>query len=200
MISRTLLAIQLAIGLVLVVASAGKWRDPMGFARGVTDYEVLPNRLSVVFGLLLIPFETWLAFSHLIGWWISLAAPLGLAMFASFAVAVGINLSRGRSLPCYCFGEGSGETISTQALSRLLLLLGGEGLLLVGQRHLGTNRLVFQQLASLEDLGSELFWTVLLVVFCMWILALPDLRQLLQVHLSLAKHERELGPVLAKDQ
>ncbi len=193
MIAKILLVVQLAIGTVLLLASAGKWRDPMGFARGVADYEILPAWLSVAFGLLLIPVETWLAFSHLTGWWISLSASLGLVMFASFSVAVGINLARGRALPCYCFGDAGSETISVRALGRLSLLLVGEGLLLFSPGQARPRGLVYHQLASLQELGFALFWTALLMITVMWLLALTDLVELLRSHSSFIKSQSQAG-------
>jgi hypothetical protein len=191
MITNLLLVVQLAIGTVLLLASLGKWRDPVDFARGVTDYEVLPDWLAYVFGLLLIPLETLIAVSHLTGWWISAAVLTGLAMFATFAVAIAINLARGRSLPCYCFGDGEGEAISAQALARVLLLLGGEGLLLAFPGKPGTSRLVYHQIASLSQFGFALFWTAILLVSGMWILGLPDLLELMRSHSSAGKRQRQ---------
>lgn len=78
MMPKILLVVQLAIGWVLLFSSLGKWRDPMGFARGVEDYDVLPDRPAFVFGLLLVPLETAIAVSHLTGWWISAALLFGL--------------------------------------------------------------------------------------------------------------------------
>jgi len=199
MMPEMTLVIQLAIGAVLLVSSGNKWRDPMGFARGVADYDVLPDRLAVIFGLLLVPLETAVAASHFTGWWISAAVPLGIAMFASFAVAVAINLRRGRSLPCYCFGDGTGETISAQSLARLLLLLGGEGLLLLSLRQSGAARPVYHQLVTFRDFGFALFWTAFVVVVAMWVLRLPDLHELLRSHASLAVREQQAGTLAQPD-
>ena len=193
MMPKILLVVQLVIGSVLLFSSLGKWRDPLGFARGVEDYDVLPGRLAVIFGLLLVPLETAVAVSHLTGWWISAAVPLGLAMFGSFAVAVAINLRRGRSLPCHCFGDSKGETISIQTLARLLLLIGGEGLLLLSLQTSGNAELVYRQLGTLRELGFALFWTALVVVVAMWVLGLSDLNELLRPHSSPAAHESQAG-------
>ncbi len=198
MTPSVLLILQLAIGAVLLFASLGKWRAPLVFANGVAGYDVLPDWLARVFALVLIPVETWVAASHLTGWWISAALPVGLLMFASFTVAVLINLARGRSLPCYCFGHGSGETISWQALVRLLLLLGGEGLLLFAPGQHGRARPLFDQLTTLQDLGFALFWTAFLIIITMWFLGLADFFELLRSyspHASKAHQREEFVPV-----
>ena len=199
MMPKILLVVQLAIGSVLLFSSLGKWRDPLGFAHGVEDYEVLPDRLAVIFGLLLVPLETAIAVSHLTGWWISSAVFLGLTMFGSFAVAVAINLRRGRSLPCYCFGDSRGQTISPQTLARLLLLIAGEGLLLLSLQKSGTANSVFQ-LATPREFGIALFWTAFVVVAAMWVLGLPDLHELLSSRSSSAANERQAGTLDAKGE
>jgi Methylamine utilisation protein MauE len=188
---KILLVIQLVIGSVLLFSSLGKWRDPMGFAQGVANYDVLPDRLAVIFGLLLVPLETVVAVSHLTGWWISATVFLGLAMFGSFAVAVAINLRRGRSLPCYCFGDRKNETISPQTLARLLLLIAGEGLLLLSLQTSGTANLVYYQLATPQEFGFALFWTAFVVVVAMWVLGLPDLHELLRSRRLEARAEQQ---------
>lgn len=197
MTPKILLVIQLAIGTVLLFSGLSKVRDPLGFAHGVEDYEVLPDRLAVIFGLLVVPLEIAIAVSHLTGWWISTAVILGLAMFGSFAVAVAINLARGRSLPCYCFGDGAHETISAQTLVRLLLLIAGEGLLLLSLQRSGTANSVLE-LATPQEFGMALFWTAVVVVAAMWILGLPDLLELLRS--SAAANERQEGTLDAKGE
>jgi hypothetical protein len=199
MMPKILLVVQLVIGFVLLFSSLGKWRDPVGFARGVGDYDVLPDRLAVIFGLLLVPLETAIAVSHLTGWWISATVPLGLAMFGSFALAVAINLRRGRSLPCYCFGDATGETISVQTLARLLLLIGGEGLLLLSLRTSGTARLVYQQLVTFQEFGFALFWTALLIMAMIWLLGLADLFELLRSRSSLVRPPQQAGASTHKE-
>lgn len=194
MIDGMQLVVQLAIGLVLLLASAGKWRNPLGFARGVADYEVLPERLSLAFGMFLLPLETALAVSHLTGWKLQLAAPIGFGMFISFAFAVGLNLVRGRNLPCYCFGAGAGESISIRALVRLLALLGGESFLIFSPARHGADLLLYHQVGSLREFGFALFWAALLIVAVTWLLSLADLVELLRSHGS--SEEQPQQPVV----
>ena len=112
MILETKIVLQLAIGMVLLLASAGKWRHPLRFAQGVVEYEILPTGPAYWFGLLLIPLESWLAVAHLTGWLLRFAAPTALGMFVVFGLAVGVNLVRGRALPCFCFGARETQVIS----------------------------------------------------------------------------------------
>ncbi|PWT88611.1 MAG: hypothetical protein C5B54_10360 [Acidobacteria bacterium] len=193
MIAHMQFVVQLAIGVVLLLASTGKWRNPLGFARGVAAYEVLPDRMSIAFGMFLIPLETSLAVSHLTGWNLQLAALIGLAMFTSFTFAVGLNLARGRNLPCYCFGDGAGESISTRALIRLVVLLGGESFLVFSPARPGTELLLYQQVGSLREFGFALFWTALLIIAVMWFLGLSDLFELLRSRSSSERQPQQAG-------
>src|SRR5262245_20272080 len=65
--NRMTLVVQLAVGLVFLLSAAGKIMTPRDFARGVVEYQVLPDRLSYLVGLLLIPTEILLAAVHLTG-------------------------------------------------------------------------------------------------------------------------------------
>jgi len=78
-------------------------------------------------------------------------------------------------------------------LARLLLLIGGEGLLLLSLQTSGTAELVYRQLGTLRELGFALFWTALVVVVATWVLGLPDLHELLRSHSSPAAHEPQAG-------
>jgi methylamine utilization protein MauE len=52
--SKMTLVIQLAVGLVFLLPVKGKLLNPRGFAQGVMEYQVLPDRVSYLAGLLLI--------------------------------------------------------------------------------------------------------------------------------------------------
>lgn len=174
------LVAQLAVGIVFLLAVAGKLRDPRGFARGVADYRILPPASARPFAFALIPVEAFLALSHLTGWRLAVGAPLGLATLACFAAAVAVNLWRDRDLPCHCFG-GGGETISGRTLGRLLLLAGAEGLILTGPALFAgaAGRLVYPHaLAGPGDLGRALLWAAFSLVAGQWLLAAKDLAEL----------------------
>lgn len=179
MLAEIRLVVQLALGLVFMLSATGKLRDPKGFAHGVTDYQILPASLAYPVSILIIGLEGWLAIAHLTGWLLATAVPLACVTLASFALAVGVNLGRGRSLPCYCFGDRGGETISGRTLARLFSLFLCEALLLTAPHLLTTRPLVYQQLAA-GELGLAFLWAMLLLVAGSWFLSLPDLIDMLR--------------------
>ncbi len=175
------LVVQLALGLVFLLSTASKIFDPKGFLHGVADYEILPRSLAYLVALLVIPLEGWLAVAHLTGWLLTVAVPIGLGTLTIFAAAVGVNLRRGRALPCYCFGAFDGETISVRTLARLFLLSLCEVLLFAEHRSSTTGRLLYSpQVFDFQKFGFLLLLAVFLLVAGSWILSFPDLVILLR--------------------
>jgi len=171
--------LRFAIGTVLALSSLGKWLHPRTFLQGVIEYEILPPTFAMAFGLLLVPFESWLAVAHLTGWKLDLALPAGIALFLVIGAAVSINLRRGRSVPCYCFGSAGTTRITGQTLARLALLLAGEGALwLVFLRYGG--EILRPSLLSMEDVAFAAFWAVVVLIGGMWVLSLADFHKLLK--------------------
>src|SRR5437867_2545141 len=123
MVAKVQLVFQLALGLVFLFSTTGKLRDATGFSRGIAEYKIVPSVLVHPVALLVILAEACLALTHLTGLLLGLAAPFGFFMLIGFAAAVGVNLRRGRTLSCHCFGTADGETISRRTLARLLMLL-----------------------------------------------------------------------------
>ena len=176
-----LLAVQIAIGLVFLLSAFGKLMNPRGFAAGVTEYRILSRSVAFIAGLMLIPLEIFIGLSHLSGWFMQLAIPLGLATLATFMIAVGINLKRGSILPCYCFGGGDGEVISVQTLLRLILLVAAELLVLAGSGWSGVVRLTYpDQVSSFGDLARVFFWATFILVAAVWLLSITDIITLLR--------------------
>lgn len=166
------IAVQLAIGMVFLAAGLGKLRHPLRFAEGVTNYEILPPRIAYAVGFALIPLEIYLGTAHVTGWQVSQAIPLALATLSTFAIAVGVNLRRGRALPCYCFGGAEGEVISGPALGRLSLLIAGD--LLLWRRGFQDGSYGIQLASNLAQLGLAFFWAMFVIVASMWLLSISD--------------------------
>jgi hypothetical protein len=175
------LVVQLALGAVFLLSTGGKLRDPLGFARAVAEYRLLPRWLAYGLALLLIPMEGLLAVSHLTGFLLALAVPAGLVMLTIFAAVVQLTLRRGSVLPCYCFGSEGGETMSRRTLARLRLLVGGEALLLADPALFIANRLVYpEQVTTAPEIGFALLWAALLLVAGLWLLSMNDVVELLR--------------------
>jgi Methylamine utilisation protein MauE len=185
MVAKVSLIVQLAIGIVFLLSALAKAQDPRGFARGVVEYRILPSSLAYGVGLVLLPLEGFLFLSHLTGWLLGLAVPLGLLLLLAFALAVGVNLGRGRVLPCYCFGSRAqgGEMLSGRTLARLLLLLSGEAFLLVEVVMHNHSRAAIYSLhvGSLYQFSLAFFWASFVLLAGSWLLGLMDLVNLFTV-------------------
>ncbi|MCI1255736.1 MAG: methylamine utilization protein [Corynebacterium provencense] len=95
------------LGLTLLVAGLGKFRDPEAHARVVVGYKVMPDPAARVVGRVLPFTETLLGAALLfrVGFpWAGYAAAL---LFVSYATGLVVNLARGRTeLACGCFAFG----------------------------------------------------------------------------------------------
>lgn len=162
------LVAQLALGGVFLVSSASKLRNPRRFARALTEYQILPAGLKNITAGLVIGLEILLGIAHLTGQLLTYALPVGVALLGTFAVALGLNLKRGRALPCHCFGQDS-RAISGATLVRLALLASGE--VFLWKAH----QTVYVQLIPFPELTFGLFWAASLLAAGLWVFAAGDL-------------------------
>jgi hypothetical protein len=169
---------RLTVGLVFLVSALAKLESPASLAAGLADYHVFPPRLSYFAGVLLIVLEASLAVFHLMGWQLTTSALLGLVLLASFSIATGVNLRRGRMLPCYCFGKRSGEMISRKTLLRLCLLCAAELCVLVDS----SQRKAFDPVVL--TFWTALFWSVAAVNITGWLLSGDDLVRFVRIGAS----------------
>jgi len=112
-----------AVGLTFLVSGASKLRTPGPFVLAVLEYRVLPARLARIYGRALPFAEVICGLALVTGLWPVAAGGFAMILFASFLVAVTINLARGRRLDCHCFGSDRGEPIGWTTLLRLGVLL-----------------------------------------------------------------------------
>src|SRR3990170_226550 len=87
-------SLRFVLGLMLVFAGVEKLRDIQGFVAGVLQYKILPVGLAGWYGRLLPVVELGTGVFLILGVWSVPVATLSAAMFASFAIAVAINLLR----------------------------------------------------------------------------------------------------------
>lgn len=144
--------VQLSLGVMFAVSAASKLRDPVGFARGVELYKIVPRCLAFALAFLVILCEGFLSLSYLGGWLMVFSVPLGLALLSSFFLAVTINLLRRRDLPCFCFGGDEGERISARSLARLAIAISGELVLILQPGFFSSRFARFAYHASARDM------------------------------------------------
>lgn len=122
------LAIRTLISLVFLTAAYGKLRHAAPFQGVVANYRLLPDAMVAPAAYLIPPVELLLGATLLLGLaypWPELSAA-GLLLL--FALAMGINLRRGRRyIDCGCFQSALKQTLSWALVMRngvLALLLG----------------------------------------------------------------------------
>jgi hypothetical protein len=116
-------AAPITLALTFALAGANKLRDPHGFTMGVLDYEILPRPAARVFARVLPFAELGVAIGLLIGGAPVLSGLAASILLIGFLVAVSVNLVRGRTIDCHCFGARVGEAIGLVTVVRLLVLL-----------------------------------------------------------------------------
>jgi hypothetical protein len=131
----------LAWALALLFASAAwhKLRDRAGFRAILAAYELLPGALVPVASALVPLVEALLAAGLLADATRRASALAGAALLACYAIAIGVNLGRGRrDLSCGC-GRDGGQPIAGWMLARnaLLALLALAAALPAPERALG---------------------------------------------------------------
>jgi hypothetical protein len=123
--------LSMALALIFLASAVPKLLHPRGFILAVLEYRVLPPRLGRVYARLLPPLELLLALLLLSGTSVRLAAIGQSVLLLSFLVAVSINLARGRTLDCHCFGKARRRPIGWGLLLQDGALLGASLVLAV---------------------------------------------------------------------
>jgi len=177
-------ALQVGLGGVLLLAAVPKLRRPAAFARTVGNFRLLPSPLVPAAAAVMIVLEASLAVAFLTGSFPTAAPPLAIAVLLCFMGAVGINLRRGRRVPCGCFGDTS-EALSARTVARLSLLLAAAGLLTLlraaGAAPLTVDGLVADGWAGLAHAAEAVALAAFLLMLGVWALSLPELVALLSV-------------------
>jgi hypothetical protein len=109
--------------LVFAAAVGGKVRHRHELAGVVANYRLLPERLAAAAAWMIVGLECLAALSLLTGVWLAAGAALAMALLGGFALAMGINLARGRrEIDCGCFQSGLRQRLSAALVARNLLL------------------------------------------------------------------------------
>lgn len=120
---HTQLLLRLVLGGLLLLAGGTKLADRSAFQEAVGDYDVLPTWLERPFAALVPLIEVTLGALLLLGLGTRAAAALATPLFLSFGIAIGINVLRGRTFDCHCFGAAQRERIGWPSLIRAAALV-----------------------------------------------------------------------------
>jgi uncharacterized membrane protein YphA (DoxX/SURF4 family) len=111
-----LYAFRLIIGGLFIYAGVIKIADPLGFARDIQNYRILPPAVCLFIALVLPWFEALSGAFLIVGIFKQTSAWLLSFLLAGFIVLVIITMARGLDVDCGCFGS-----LSRKADGRLIL-------------------------------------------------------------------------------
>lgn len=104
--------ISMLFALLLITAGAQKLTDLKRFQVVLSNYQILPAKLVGIAGVLLACVEILIGLGWIFAWRIELVSMLTAALLAVYALAMGLNLFRGRTyIDCGC-GFSSAKTRS----------------------------------------------------------------------------------------
>lgn len=125
----TLMLLSIGIGLIFIWAGWTKIRDPISFADSIHSFQILPEKIIIIFALGLPVLEILLGIL-LISGFLRRPSALGLLLLTLiFLVALGVAKARGLSVNCGCFGSTSGPSNLWVAMGRDVLILLGSVLI-----------------------------------------------------------------------
>jgi len=119
-----LLAVRVLFTLVFGIAVAGKLRHRDEFVGVVANYRLAPEALAPLIAWVIIILELLVAISLATGLAPVAGAALALSLLAAFAVAMAINLARGRrEIDCGCFQSALRQRLSVALVVRNAVLI-----------------------------------------------------------------------------
>lgn len=117
------LAARLLGASVFAAAAAGKIRHRHELAGVVANYRLLPQRLATPAAWTIVGLECLIVLSLVTGLRLTAGTALAIALLIGFALAMAINLARGRrEIDCGCFQSGLRQRLSRALVARNLLL------------------------------------------------------------------------------
>lgn len=117
------LAARVIGALVFASAAIGKVRHRHELPGVVANYRLLPERLATAAGWATVILESLTALSLASGVRLRTGAVLAIALLCAFALAIAVNLARGRrEIDCGCFQSGLRQRLSAGLIVRNMLL------------------------------------------------------------------------------
>ena len=124
--------IQIALGIIFVVAALPKIVDPPSFAHMIYNYHLLPGALINFMALVMPWIELLCGLALILGIWQGTARSIIGALLITFVLAIAINLARGNAIDCGCFDVSAANKTRQERLSDMRwVILRDLGLLLM---------------------------------------------------------------------
>jgi hypothetical protein len=132
-LSPTLLLVACqAIGCLFLLASLAKLSDRSAAVEAVKAYKILNAATARLFGLSLPWVELFVALSLIATTMVPIGLVVALILLTFFTAAQTLSLSKGRVIPCGCFGSASSQVVTwRRILFNLALAAGCAGILLL---------------------------------------------------------------------
>lgn len=124
--------VQLALGVIFIVAALPKLLDPPSFAHMIYNYRLVPGGVINLAALIMPWLEILCGLALVIGVWTRPARDLIALMLIFFIVAISINIFRGNAIDCGCFNVAdAGKTYEQRLDSMKLDIVRDLGMLLM---------------------------------------------------------------------
>lgn len=127
--------VQLALGVIFIVAALPKIVDPPSFAHMLYNYRLLPGMVVNLAALSMPWIELFSGLALVLGIWRGTARTIIGTLLLAFIVAISINLARGNPIDCGCFDVSeAGKTRAERIGDMRFVVVRDLGMLLmVGQ-------------------------------------------------------------------
>jgi uncharacterized membrane protein YphA (DoxX/SURF4 family) len=126
------LRVQIALGIIFVVAAWPKLVDPPSFAHMIYNYRILPAGLINISAMTMPWVEMIAGLCLILGVWVKPARWIVTAMLVVFMIAISINLLRGNAIDCGCFDTSAANKTYEERIQDMgFVLLRDAGILLM---------------------------------------------------------------------
>ena len=149
--------VDIALGLLFIIASIPKIVDPPSFAHMIYNYRIMPWALINPMALIMPWLELLCGLALVLGIWKGAARTLIAGMLLVFILAISINLIRGNPIDCGCFNVAdAGKTAEERFADMRWDILRDLGmLLLVAQGWWASYQLKDDDAVHARDLAAS---------------------------------------------
>ena len=115
--------VQIALGVIFVVAALPKIVDPPSFAHMIYNYKLIPWALVKPMALVMPWIELLCGLALILGIWKETARTIIAALLLTFIIAISINLLRGNAIDCGCFDVSAANKTTEERFADMRLVI-----------------------------------------------------------------------------